>query len=51
MTSGITALILGARAGFNPLEFVDFLLGFGGIDLADDDPPAEEAANEDGDAK
>jgi hypothetical protein len=26
------------RAGFNPLEFVDFVLGFAGLDIAGDDP-------------
>ena len=26
------------RAGFNTLEFVDFLLGFAGLDIAGDDP-------------
>lgn len=34
---GATALILTVRAGFNPLEFFDFLLGFGGLDIAGDD--------------
>jgi len=27
-----------ARVGINPLEFVDFLLGFAGLDIAGDDP-------------
>ncbi len=35
---GATLLLLGARAGFNPLEFLDFLLGFAGQDIAGDDP-------------
>lgn len=30
--------IFAARAGVNPLELVDFLLGFGGLDIAGDDP-------------
>ncbi len=30
--------IFGARVGFNPLEFFDFLLGFAGVDIAGDDP-------------
>lgn len=28
---------LGVRAGFNPAEFLDFLLGFFGLDIAQDD--------------
>ena len=35
---GAQLLLVDARVGFNPLEFVDFLLGFVGIDLAGDDP-------------
>jgi hypothetical protein len=35
---GATLLIVNVRLGFNPLEFVDFLLGFGGLDIAGDDP-------------
>ena len=35
---GATVLLVGARVGFNPLEFLDLLLGFGGFDLAGDDP-------------
>ena len=31
----------GGRAGFNPLELLDFLLGFGGIDIAGDDDGVE----------
>jgi len=30
--------IVGGRAGFNPIELVDFLLGFVGVDIAGDDP-------------
>ncbi len=35
---GATLLLIGGRVGFNPLEFVDFLLGFVGYDIAGDDP-------------
>ena len=35
---GVTLLLVTARAGLNPLEFVDFLFGFVGVDLAGDDP-------------
>jgi hypothetical protein len=35
---GATLLLIGGRLGFNPLEFVDFLLGFVGYDIAGDDP-------------
>lgn len=35
---GATLLFFTARAGVNVLETLDFLLGFGGIDIADDDP-------------
>ncbi len=34
---GATALIMSVRASVNPLEFIDFLLGFGGLDIAGDD--------------
>jgi hypothetical protein len=34
---GATALILSVRAGVNPLELIDFLLGFAGLDIAGDD--------------
>lgn len=34
---GATALIMTVRAGANPLELVDFLLGFVGLDIAGDD--------------
>lgn len=34
---GATFLLFSARAGVNPLEFIDFLLGFGGVDIAGDD--------------
>ena len=44
------ALFIGARVGFSPGEFLDFLLGWVGIDIAEDDvglesdePPPEEA--------
>ena len=34
---GATVLIIGARAGFSPGEFLDFLLGWFGVDIAGDD--------------
>ena len=34
---GAFALIVGARAGFSPGEFLDFLLGWFGADIAKDD--------------
>ena len=37
---GAHLLLINARLGFNPLEFLDFLLGFGGLDIAGDDPSA-----------
>jgi hypothetical protein len=41
---GAHAGILGARIGFNPLEFFDFALGLAGLDIAGDDPsPGYEA--------
>ena len=36
---GGTLLLVSARVGVNPLEIVDLLLGFVGIDIAGDDPP------------
>ncbi len=39
---GATVLIVGARAGFSPGEFLDFLLGWVGIDIAGDDVGGEE---------
>ena len=33
------SLIVGVHAGVNPVEMVDFVLGFVGIDIADDDDP------------
>ena len=41
---GASVLLIGGRVGFNLLEFLDFLLGFGGLDIAGDDPAAEAAA-------
>ncbi len=35
---GATLLLVSARAGLNPLEFLDFLFGFAGVDMAGDDP-------------
>ncbi len=37
------SLIVGVHAGFNPVEMVDFVLGFVGVDIADDDGPKTEA--------
>lgn len=34
---GATVLLLGVRAGFSPGEFLDFLLGWSGVDIAGDD--------------
>ena len=34
---GVMALFLGAEVGVNPAEFVDFLLGIFGLDIAGDD--------------
>ncbi len=38
------SLIVGVHGGFNPVEMVDFILGFVGIDIADDDHPGAETA-------
>jgi len=35
---GATFFVVSARAGLNPLEFIDFLLGFAGVDFMNDDP-------------
>ena len=35
---GATLLLVSARAGANPLEFLDVLFGFAGFDMAGDDP-------------
>lgn len=35
---GATLFVASVRVGVNPLEFIDFLLGFAGIDIAGDDP-------------
>jgi hypothetical protein len=37
--AGVFVLVVGARAGFSPGEFLDFLLGWVGIDIAGDDHP------------
>ncbi|MCU0723676.1 MAG: hypothetical protein MUC63_08685 [Planctomycetes bacterium] len=39
---------VGATAGFNPAEFVDFLLGWFGVDIAGDDDRESKAADGDG---
>lgn len=36
--AGATLVFVSIRAGINPLEIIDFLLGFAGIDIAGDDP-------------
>ncbi|MCZ6691919.1 MAG: hypothetical protein O7H41_20215 [Planctomycetota bacterium] len=33
--------VVGARAGFSPGEFVDFFLGWFGVDIAGDDVPLQ----------
>jgi hypothetical protein len=38
--AGVMLLLWGFRAGFSPGEFLDFLLGWFGIDIAGDDAPA-----------
>ena len=37
LEAGATLGVISARVGFNPLEFIDFLLGFVGLDVAGDD--------------
>lgn len=37
-----TLCVVSVRAGLNPLEILDFLLGFLGFDIAGDDPPRGE---------
>ena len=39
---GASLLIVSARVGINPLEIVDYILGFVGIDIAKDDPKRED---------
>ena len=43
---GVSALLISARVGINPLEIVDFILGFVGLDIAKDDPKKKEKANQ-----
>ena len=43
LQAGITLGVVSARAGVNPLEILDFLLGFAGLDIARDDTKPEEA--------
>jgi hypothetical protein len=38
--------VVSIRAGINPLEILDFLLGFLGFDIAGDDPPRENKEDE-----
>jgi hypothetical protein len=40
---GVMAGVAGVRVGLNPLEMVDFCLGFVGLDIAKDDPLDEPA--------
>lgn len=48
---GGTLVFVSARVGVNPLEIVDFVLGFVGLDIAGDDPkPAKDKADEKDDA-
>ena len=42
---GATLGIISARAGINPLEIVDFIFGFVGIDIANDDTIKKTEAN------
>lgn len=35
---GVSLLLVSGRVGVNPLEILDFLLGFVGLDIANDDP-------------
>jgi len=39
---GATLGFVSVRGGINPLEFIDFLLGFAGLDIGKDDPKKEE---------
>lgn len=39
---GATIICVSAHVGINPLEILDFALGFVGMDIADDDPKAPE---------
>ena len=34
---GATLGVFSARVGLNPLEMIDLILGFGGLDIANDD--------------
>ncbi len=43
---GVTAGIISARLGVNPLEFLDFTLGFAGLDIGRDDPKPEQSTDE-----
>jgi len=38
LSIGATIGIIAARVGINPLEWIDFCLGFGGLDIGRDDP-------------
>jgi hypothetical protein len=41
LSAGITAGFASARLGVNPLEFLDFTLGYAGLDIGRDDPEPE----------
>ena len=43
--AGVFILIVGARVGFSPGEFLDFLLGWFGVDIAGDDVGLEEPSD------
>lgn len=39
---GVSLVLVSARVGINPLEIVDFALGFVGLDIAKDDPKTKD---------
>ena len=43
---GATVLVVSARVGVNPLEIVDFALGFVGLDIAGDDPKSHKTQDQ-----
>jgi hypothetical protein len=43
LEAGGTILFVSVRAGINPLEIIDFVLGFIGVDIAKDDPKTKDA--------
>jgi len=42
LSAGVTLGVVSARAGLNPLEIIDFALGFVGLDIGRDDPRTDE---------